>query len=78
MVLGFLGNPILNEPYNAPDRHFGLGPSGPTGEILHDRRLSESIIRVRPLKTGKDEGQQALKRALKADIDEGAWGCIQR
>ena len=39
-----LSNPILNSPYDPPERHFALGPTGPTGEILPGRRLSESFI----------------------------------
>ena len=41
-----LSNPILNSPYEAPERHFALGPNGPTGEILLGRRSSESFIPV--------------------------------
>ena len=41
-----LSNPILNSPYEAPGRHFALGPNGPTGEILPGRRPSESFIPV--------------------------------
>ena len=41
-----LSNPILNSPYEAPERHFDLGPNGPTGEILLGRRSSESFIPV--------------------------------
>lgn len=38
--------PILNTPYVAPDRHFVIGPSGPTGEIKPGRRPSESFIPI--------------------------------
>ena len=41
-----LSNPILNSPYEAPERHFALGLNGPTGEILLGRRSSESFIPV--------------------------------
>ncbi len=41
-----LSNPILNSPYEPPERHFALGPNGPTGEILPGRRPSESFIPV--------------------------------
>jgi type III restriction enzyme len=33
-----LDNPILNSPYDPPERHFELGPGGPTGTILDGRR----------------------------------------
>jgi type III restriction enzyme len=39
-----LSNPIINSPYEVPERHFALGPNGPTGEILPGRRPSESFI----------------------------------
>ncbi len=54
-----LSNPILNSPFDPPERHFELGERGPTGEIKEGRRRSESFIPVpRPTKgSGK---QQAL------------------
>jgi hypothetical protein len=33
MTTGDISNPILNSPYAAPERHFELGPNGPTGEM---------------------------------------------
>ena len=53
-----LDNPILNSPYDPPERHFELGPGGPTGTILDGRRLSESFIPVPPSK--KSAQQEAL------------------
>ncbi|MCB0989731.1 MAG: DEAD/DEAH box helicase family protein [Acidimicrobiales bacterium] len=53
-------NPILNGPYDAPSRHFELGPNGPTGTILDGRRPSESFIPVPAPRKGKNKGQQAL------------------
>lgn len=55
-----IDNPILNGPYEAPSRHFVLGPSGPTGEILDGRRPSESFIPVPAPRKGKNKGQQAF------------------
>ena len=59
-----LSNPILNSPYEPPERHFALGPNGPTGEIMPGRRPSESFIptpasKKKQGKTGTAE-QQAL------------------
>lgn len=54
-----LDNPILNTPYDAPDRHFVIGPNGPTGEIKAGRRRSESFIPVPPPKKGKAPVEQA-------------------
>ena len=45
-MAGDLSNPILNSPYDAPDRHWELGPSGPTGIVNPGRRPSESFIPV--------------------------------
>ncbi len=53
-----LDNPILNSPYVAPDRHFVIGPQGPTGEIKAGRRLSESFIPIPPSKKGKKDVEQ--------------------
>ena len=50
-----LSNPILNSPYEAPERYFALGPNGPTGEILPGRRPSESFI---PVPVSKKRGKQ--------------------
>ncbi|MGB3054137.1 MAG: hypothetical protein WBB52_04760 [Acidimicrobiales bacterium] len=53
MTAEALDNPILNSPYEAPGRHFALGPNGPTGEILVGRRPSESFIPIPPTRKGK-------------------------
>ena len=54
-----LANPILNSPFEPPQRHFELGERGPTGVIKEGRRPSESFIPV-PV-PGKGGGvQQAL------------------
>lgn len=50
-------NPILNSPYDQPDRYFEIGPDGPTGEIREGRRPSESFIPIAITKKGKDTGQ---------------------
>lgn len=52
-----LSNPILNSPFDPPERHFELGERGPTGEIKPGRRRSESFIPIsRPIK-GSGEQQ---------------------
>ena len=48
-------NPIINSPYDPPERHFELGPDGPTGTILDGRRLSESFIPVPPSRKGAQQ-----------------------
>src|SRR3954470_7613783 len=54
-----LTNPILNSPFDPPERHFELGERGPTGEIKEGRRRSESFIPV-PRSTKSHRQQQAL------------------
>ena len=58
MTVSDLANPILNSPYEAPERHFELGADGPTGEIFDGRRPSESFIPVPRPKKGT--AQQSL------------------
>jgi type III restriction enzyme len=45
-VAASLQEPILNSPYDEPDRHFAIGPHGPTGEVRAGRRASESFIPI--------------------------------
>lgn len=55
-------NPILNSPYDPPDRHHVIGPTGPTGEVKDGRRPSESFIPIASIKKGKlgkDDSEQA-------------------
>ena len=51
-----LTNPILNSPYDPPERYFALGANGPTGEIRPGRRPSESFI---PTPVSKKRGKNA-------------------
>ena len=46
-------NPILNSPYEQPDRPYEVGPKGPTGVVLDGRRPSESFIPIAITKKGK-------------------------
>jgi len=52
-MTGAIDNPILNSPYESPDRHYVIGPQGPTGEIRDGRRPSESFIPIAVSKKGK-------------------------
>ena len=54
-----LDTPVLNGPYDAPSRHFVIGPRGPTGEIVAGRRPSESFIPVPPVRKGRAPGRVA-------------------
>ena len=55
-----ISNPIINSPYNVPECHFEIGPTGPTGTIVPGRRLSESFVPVPPSKKGRPVEQQAF------------------
>ena len=41
-----IADPVINSPFDPPERHFTIGPNGPTGEIKEGRRPSESFIPV--------------------------------
>jgi type III restriction enzyme len=58
-----LDDPILNGPYDPPERFFTLGAAGPTGEVQIGRRPSESWIRV-----GARKGRKAVQQLLDFDI----------
>ena len=60
-----LSNPILNSPYEAPERHFALGSNGPTGEILPGRRPSESFI---PVPVSKKRGKKDAAEQVSLDL----------
>src|SRR4051794_6463388 len=60
-----IDNPILNPPYDPPERYFEIGRSGPTGEIKDGRRPSESFIPIPSPKKGKKAGEQ---QALDYDV----------
>lgn len=51
---GVIDEPILNNPYDPPSRHYLLGPQGPTGEIKNGRRPSESFIPIAASRKGKN------------------------
>ena len=53
-----IDNPILNGPYDPPERHFELGSQGPTGTIVMGRRPSESYIPIPPLRKGHHREEQ--------------------
>jgi hypothetical protein len=48
-----LTNPIINSPYDPPDRYFEIGSNGPTGKLLTGRRPNESFIPIPTSKKGR-------------------------
>lgn len=55
-----IDNPILNSPYEPPDRYYEIGPCGPTGDVKEGRRPSESFIPLAATKKGKSAQQEAF------------------
>ena len=68
-----LANPILNSPYVEPNRHFIVGPTGPTGEIASGRRPSEFFV---PVPTSKKRGgkQGKSKEPEQQELDLNPTG----
>ena len=60
-------NPILNLPYEQPDRYSEIGPQGPRGEMKNGRRLCESLIPIAVTKKGKDGKEKSEQEALDFD-----------
>lgn len=60
MATADISNPIINSPYQAPEAHFEIGPTGPTGQLLRGRRPSESFIPVPATRKGRGGTQQAF------------------
>ena len=67
-----IDNPVINSPYTEPTRHFRFGDEGITNEQVEGRRSSSYFVRHAYF-TGAEEPYDKLKRALRAEIDEGAW-----
>ncbi|MFC9939845.1 BPTD_3080 family restriction endonuclease [Nocardiopsis alba] len=53
-----IDNPILNSPYEQPDRYYEIGSQGPTGEVREGRRPSESFIPIAVSKKGRQDAEQ--------------------
>lgn len=60
-----IDNPILNSPYEQPDRYYDIGPKGPTGAVRDGRRPSESFI---PIAVSKKDSKKA-GGAVQSEID---------
>ena len=58
-----LTNPVLNGPYDPPQRHFEIGSKGPTGVIREGRRPSESFIPVAPIRKRRGRPQPGAATA---------------
>lgn len=61
-----IDNPIINGPFDEPERYFEMGPDGPTGQVLSGRRRSESWIPVPAAR--KDKGKGQVQEALDFDL----------
>lgn len=47
-----IDNPVINSPFEPPERYFEIGPAGPTGKLLPGRRPSESFVAVAAARKG--------------------------
>ena len=65
-----IDNPILNSPYEQPDRFYEVGPQGPTGEVREGRRPSESFI---PIAVSR-KGQKGKGDSVQESFDFDATG----
>ncbi len=55
MTDALIDNPILNSPYDEPERHWRFGEGGITGDIVEDRRISSYFM---PIAKSKKKGAQ--------------------
>lgn len=62
-----IDNPILNSPYEQPDRYYEIGLQGPTGEIKEGRRPSESFIPIAVSRKGGKGKSNAVQEAFDFD-----------
>lgn len=60
MTEASLSNPILNSPYDPPERYFEIGANGPTSRVLEGRRPSESFIPIPQSRKAGRGAQQVL------------------
>lgn len=63
-----LDDPILNGPYDPPDRHFEMGPNGPTGNVAIGRRPSQSFVPIPTSVKGKGKDSTGEQATLDFDI----------
>lgn len=66
-MTGTIDTPILNSPYEQPDRHYVIGPQGPTGEVKDGRRPSESFIPIAVSKKGIKGGDGSEQEGFDFD-----------
>jgi len=70
-----LANPIINGPFDPPERHFEIGAHGPTGAIREGRRRSESYIPIAQAK--KTRGVQTPTGPTK-QVEQPMSSCPSR
>ena len=60
MTPSFTEEPILNSPYEKPERHWELTYGVPTDEVIHQRRPSEYVTPVPPSRKRSAQGRMIL------------------
>ena len=63
-----VANPILNPPYDPPNRHYEIGSQGRTDVVKDGRRPSESFIPIAATRKGKRAIDGTTQDALDFDI----------
>ena len=77
MTTAAIDNPILNSPYEQPDRYYEIDPQGPTGEIKDGRRPSVSWIPIAMTKKGR-RGKDRHGRRRSTSTRPGSVGNATR
>ena len=67
-----LSNPIINSPYDPPDAHFEIGPTGPTGRLLQGRRPSPRD-RLSRRRSGRRWTCCRVRTGWRASCAAGSW-----
>lgn len=62
------GSPILNGPYDPPERYYDIGPNGRTNTVRQGRRPSESFIPIAPTRKGRQSADGSRQESLDFDI----------
>ena len=70
MTLSFTEEPILNSPYEKPDRHWELKYGVPTDNIVQNRRLSEHIVPVPPAQAQSTQPRMNLGVSGISTVDQ--------
>src|SRR5689334_10097534 len=63
-----LDDPIVNSPYEPPERYFVIGSAGPTGEVKPGRRPSEFFVPIPVGRRGRARASGSEQQGLDFDV----------